>query len=182
MKSIDSFPSHSIDSKTEKSPWDNTPDENDYNYKRRRPLDFPESWKKLDFPYEVREELPVKNVNQEAEEKQINASDLLPFPSPLDPDLQEAIRQAENQADEDDLLLDPDSRRYTKLTGRANLDTVSFPRLSKEASEAQGNAETQKDETELYRGIQDFLEMMEQDIQRLQNSDPDGNPNSNPDV
>ncbi len=67
MRSVDSLPNYSMDSKPKKTSWDsfgsnnwdvlepiNNPDDSDLP-NHSRPLDYPDSWKRLDLPHEVSE-------------------------------------------------------------------------------------------------------------------------------
>ena len=101
MRSVDSLPNHSMDSKPQKTSWDSlssgsnnwdtlksidNPDDSDSpNYSR--PLDYPDSWKKLDLPHEIRE-LPTQDTNQQTI-SQAKESDLIDMP--LDADLLEYV-------------------------------------------------------------------------------------------
>ncbi|MBR2766951.1 hypothetical protein IKD67_02630 [Candidatus Saccharibacteria bacterium] len=82
MRNIDSLSNHSIDSKSKKASWDSlSSGSNDWNIlkpidevsdsdslNRNRPLDFPDSWKKLDLPHEV-SEMPIQSINHTPEEE-----------------------------------------------------------------------------------------------------------------
>lgn len=82
MRSVDSLLNYSMDSKPKKTSWDSlSSGSNDWDIlkpidevsdsdspNRNRPLDFPDSWKKLDLPHEV-SETPSKSINHTPEEE-----------------------------------------------------------------------------------------------------------------